>query len=334
MRRQSRRGWLLVGLIVLISAVILALAGITFYLTEHLRSVSLRQNQTKAAYLAQAGIMQAIYDFRFNDGAIAGSDNCFTAGEYNATTGAIGNFPNEDVFILGGKAADFLMANMIPGVLNTGNLVGVGIRDRLQGWSVQNVLCALPPGLTAVRIDWITVSWANAVAPPAEGVIRIEIPAGTRVWPQSGTASAPQASGTRLDITNTTIPVNTARSGVIWFTTNGVMTDGSTKLPIDVTFEMSDHNQPTPIPPHWSLRMGRHTPQANLAGRSGSFTVKSVGEVRKGAFPFSVWRRVQAEYRLNDADGVTDRQEIGTITTDPSPAANRPGFKELGWRTP
>ena len=329
----SRDGWLLVGLIVLISAVILALAGVTFYLTEHLRSTSLRQNQTKAIYLAQAGVMQAIYDFRFDDPGIGGTDNCFRLGEYNAATGAIGSFPNDDVFILSGKAADFLMANMIPGILDTGALGGVGTRDRLRGWSVQNVLCSLPAGLT-VRIDWITVSWANAVAPPTEGVIRIEIPAGTRVWPQAGAVSAPQASGTRLDITNTPVPVNTARSGVIWFTTNGVMTNASTKLPVDVTFEMSDHNTPTATPPNWSLRMGRYTAPTALTGRSGSFTVKSAGEVRRGRFPFTVWRRLQAEYRLNDADTATDRQEVGTIESDPSPVASRSGYRELTWKTP
>ena len=325
LHQRSPAGWLLVGLIVLISVVILALAGIAFFLTEHLTVTSLRQNQTEAIYLAHAGVMRAIYDFRTTAGG-----NCFTLGEY-PITGAAG----DDVFILGGKAADFLMANMLPGILSRDTIPGVGKRDQLRAWSVQNILCSSTPpiGLT-VQITQMIVSWPNATVPSGQGVIRIELPAGTRVWPLSGTTSSPQASGTPIDIIDTVIPPNTSYTGIIWFSTNNVITDTSDKLPIDVTFQMSDHVVSAPVSSaDWSLRIGRYDTQ--LSNRSGSFTIKSAGEVRRGVFPFSnLWRRIQTEYRLDDSDTTTDPNELGHLRSDPSPTSGRPGYQELSWKTP
>jgi len=170
--RQSSAGWLLVGLIVLISAVILALVGITFYLTEHLRTTSLRQNQTRAVYLAQAGVMQAIYDFRFDDnpGGPA-TDNGFRLGEYPVPTdtGVIGSYADDDVFILGGQAADFLLAAMIPATWTTDSICGgAKTRQILRNWTLRNVLLTastsptppdnLPDGMPVV-ITGLQISW-------------------------------------------------------------------------------------------------------------------------------------------------------------------------------
>lgn len=325
---RSTGGWLLVGLIILLTAVLIGLGGMTLLLTSHLKHVSLRQNYTKAAYLAHAGYMTSVYNFRFDDGAVAGTDNCYGFGEVAvpADLGTAGK-ADDDVFIIGGNAADVLMANFIPGRLQTANLPGTGTRDRLDNWTVQNVNCA---AASAVRIDWITVTWAN---PGAERVIRIDIPAGTSIWTAGGVIP-PAGSGTAIDVTNTTIPANTARTGILWFSTNGTVTNASTRLPINVAFQLSDQSSVIPGDRNWSTRIGRYTPPTNLAGRSGSFTVKSQGIVRRGAFPFSVWRRFQEEYRLNDDDTTTNRQEIGNRTGDPSPLAFRPAVREITWTTP
>ena len=141
---------------------ILALAGITFFLTEHLRITSLRQNQTKAIYLAQAGIMRAIYDFRYDDPTITGTDNGFQLGEYSVQTGALGSFPNDDVFILSGVAADFLLAAMIPGTWTPGNMCPPNPNNRqiLQNWTLRNVLLMnTPPDGLPVAIHQLQVSW-------------------------------------------------------------------------------------------------------------------------------------------------------------------------------
>ena len=127
---------------------------------------------------------------------------------------------------------------------------------------------------------------------------------------------------------NTPIPIPAAQQAVspnsawspnrIWFATANM----DTKLWIELTFTMSDG----------SARRARFLPATPL-NSSASFTVKSVGEVRKGVFPFKMWRRVQAEYRLNSAD-VTNFQLVGSIASDPSPVADRPGYRELNQKQP
>ena len=117
-----QQGWLLVGLIVLISTVILALAGITFFLTEHLRTTSLRQNQTKAIYLAQAGVMRAIYDFRTNAGVLLGVQTV----EAGPSAGPL----DDNVYILGGKAADFLLVNLLNPSWSPAKECSLNKRDR------------------------------------------------------------------------------------------------------------------------------------------------------------------------------------------------------------
>ena len=316
---MSLGGWLLVGLIVLISAVLLALGGLAFLLTEHLRVTSLQQNQTKAIYLAQAGVMQAIYDVRFSTGG-----NGFIPGTYDAVPGDAGvpGLADDDVFILEGVPADFLLANMIPALLDQQNAFGLQNRDRLRSWRLRNVRAD-----AAIRIDYLTVSWpALPASPPAAGteeVARVEID-NARVWPTSGSVSC-VPNGTKIDIANVTIPAATERvNNTVYFCTGGAQSQMPNKAYIELKFWMSDN----------TTRLVRYTPA--LATRSGSFTIKSVGEVRQGVFPFVMRRRLQAEYRLNQANP-TDLQQPANITSDlglliaPSvPAGDqRPGYQEL-----
>jgi len=331
--RSTRAGWLLVGLIVLISTVIIALASVTFFLTAHLRTTSLRQNQTKAIYLAQAGVMQAIYDFRFDDSLIAGTDTGFRLGEYRADTGAfgpIGSFPSNNVFILGGQAADFLLAAMIPTTFSTPAApggCGGGTRHRLDTWTLRNVLLSntSPDGMP-LSFNQMAVSWFPVVG--GEGVIRVDLNGTSLDWPSSGCTPAVSGTTVTLNATQTVSPNTLWGTNRIWFAT----TNMNTKTWIELAFFMSDG----------STRRARYVPGSPLTS-SASFTVKSVGEVRQGPFPFSVWRRLQAEYRLNDDDAnVSNLQEIGNITSDTalliSPAApvasQRPGYQELNQRSP
>jgi len=117
----------------------------------------------------------------------------------------------------------------------------------------------------------------------------------------------------------------------------------NTKQWIELAFFMND-------PPTNSVRRVRFiptlaSPPQDARTSSANFTIKSVGEVRQGVFPFSVWRRIQAEYRLNDSDtNVSNLQDQpGKITTDGKlvvltpavPAADeRPGYRELNQKTP
>ncbi len=304
-RSDSQGGWMLVGFIVILSSVVVAMAGVSLVLAESRRAISVRQNDTEAISLAQAGVMQALYDVRNGTGI---SPGIALTTPQTIDAGPLPGQSDDDVFILGGKAADFLLANMIPATVDRANLSGVGQRDRLRNWRLRNVLGIPSPIL---QITQMTVSWNS---PGSEGVIRIEIN-GARVWPTSGTASAPQPSGTLIDIVDVTIPQNTERTGnTIWFSTNNVMQDKSF---IDVAFRMSDHVA-SANPLDASIRVARYTPAVGT--RSASFTIKSVGEVRKGAFPFVTWRRLQAEYRLSS-----------TTITDPG---NLVSYQELAKKTP
>lgn len=333
-----RHGWLLVGLIILLTSALFAFAGFSLLLTHHLRVTSLRQNQTKAIALAQAGIMQALFDVRFNTGG-----NGFFLGEYPvpSDTGVIGSYADDDVFVLGGEAADFLLTNMISGAwANAGICGGASNRQRLQAWTLRNVLLSsnpaplppdnLPHGMP-VTITSLQISWQ-----PDNGelVYRVDLMGNTADY--NSCVGTP--SGGVIPVNQSVAP-NTQRTNRIWFsrrTTDAV--PPSTQLMnfkdwIQVQFTVSNGSAV-------STRRVRFLP-TNPTASSANFTVKAVGEVRKGAFPFRVWRRLQAEYRVNPADP-SNLQAAGRITTDaallvnpPVPTANqRPGQKELTQQAP
>ena len=329
----SSRGWLLIGLIVLISTVAIAFAAFTLLLTEHLRVASLRQNQTKAIYLAQAGIMQAIYDFRQTGGGVG-----FLLGEYPvpADTGTIGSYADDDVFILGGQAADFLLAAMIPATWATAGICGGALnRQVLQNWTLRNVLLTssatpsppdnLPHGMPVV-INQLQITWSPD---NGERVYRVDLMGTTANY----TSCTGTPSGGIITVNQTVAP-NSQGSNRIWFSRRTTENSPPSLLMnnkswIEIRCIMTDG----------SVRRVRFLPATPTAS-SASFTIKSVGEVRKGAFPFSVWRRLQAEYRLNDSDtNVSDLQEVGKITADlalPALPSNeqRPGYLELSQKQP
>ena len=320
---RLQRGWLLVGLIVLISSVILALVGITFFLTEHLRVTSLRQNQTKAIYLAQAGVMQAIYDFRFDaDGAGSLDGNYVIAGPYDAIPGDSGapGLADDDVFVLSGRAGDFLLAAMIPATWASPPPVLSGCggtkRHRLETWTLRNA------GNSSLSFTQMAVSWSPA---GSEELMRVDLNGTAKDWlPPASCGSVPSGTTITLDSPPPVLgPGEFWDTNRLWFTT----TTMDRKRWIELAFFMSDT----------SVRRVRFVPGAPNTS-SASFTVTSSGGVRSSSFPFVMWRRVQAEYRLNDQDTtVSNLQEPGRIASDTallldvaSPVNDRrPGYKEL-----
>ncbi len=312
-------------MIVLLSAVLVAFAGFAFLLAEHLRVTSLRRNQIKAFYLAQAGIMQALYDVRADTDGPGGPDgNAIKLGTVPVPSDAGAPGPaDDDVFILGGTQADFLLAAMISGSLRTapaGGVCGNKPRDLLENWTLRNVADGTPISINKIAVSWEPVD-------SKDGLIRLDVNELT-AWTASNCAAV--ASGAQIVILQPPILASAPPWSVnrLWFSTNRKMDN---KLWIEIAFFMADD----------SVRRVRFRPSAPLRS-SASFTIKSLGEVRRGAFPFMMWRRVQAEYRLNDADAVVGLQEPGRITSDAAlllppaaPAAEqRPGYKELSVREP
>ncbi len=291
------KGWLLVSLIVLVSIAIIALIGISFFLTEHFRVTSLRQNQTKAIYLAQAGVMQAIYDFRSNAG--------ISLGEQTVAAGPAAGTSDDDVFILGGQMADFFLVNLKPARFVSGTVCGISGR-RLQDWPLRNVVAAPPTSLTATTMS---AAWGNDLG---ERIMRIDLnTAANTVWWAPGCQTCTAAcqgvpAGTLLNITDQTIGAWPARwnQNRIWFSGGAAM---ASKPWVEITFNLSDGTS----------RTARYEPA--FAGRSADFTIKSVGEVRRGAFPFAPfpltpWRRLQAEHRI--CAEVTAVGQCGTATDE------------------
>lgn len=303
-RLPLSRAFALAGLIVIVGSVSVAMSGIVLALAEGQRAISFRHNEMRSIYLAQAGVMQALYDFRAGSGIVLG--------EKTVEPGPQEGLEDDDVFLLSGKAADFLLVNMIPALVDQGKLFGA-TRDRLRLWRLRNVLRSdsAPTGLP-VQIDRLTISWDDPG--PKEGVIRVEI-SGRKVWPPSGAVSKPQPSGTQLDILDIRVkPQTELARNTIWFSTKMVMQN---KAFIQVAFQMSDHQQ-SDNPLDASIRIARYTPA--LKTRSANFTVKAVGEARRSRFPFVMWRHLQAEYRLS-----------GVLITSPGSLVL---YEELGVKTP
>ncbi|MBI3996886.1 MAG: hypothetical protein HY352_04435 [Candidatus Omnitrophica bacterium] len=275
-RGPSRRGWLLVGFIVLLSAVILALAGITFFLASHFRVTSLRQNQTKAIYLAQAGVMTALYNFR------RGAN--ITVGEQTVDAGPLPGSADDDVFRLqpvdaGSTQADFLLMNMRANVTFGQQGFCGSPRDRLQGWTVRNVLAS---GGRALVVESFKVNWD---APSGERVLRLDINGTGSDWQDANCVGIPPDTFIPLSVPAANRTLNAGArwaTNRVWFTSSAM--DGKTW--IEITFLMADGSSRTA---HWD---------ADPTGRSADITIKSVGEVRRGSFPFILWRWLQAEYRI------------------------------------
>jgi len=314
--KTSKEGWLLVTLIILLGIVILAFGGVTLLLTEHFRSVSLRQNQTRAIYLAQAGVMQAIYDVKRMTASVGGVSflDPATSQEYVVDAGPAAGTSDDDIFTLGGLAADFFLVNMKGTIsVNQANLCSLSNRDRFRGWSITNVLSSAgsPLGIP-ITVDKVRVNWNNPLA--SDRVLRIDLN-NTTVYSNCTGALVGDVNldnGGDADITNTTINPRqiwpAGNQDRIWFNTTYGANFLTLKTSVDLIFTMTDG----------SIRRSHY--EATVANRSADVTLKSVGEVRKGAFPFVMWRRLQAEYRFS-----------GTALTS---AGNILSYQELSQKTP
>jgi hypothetical protein len=61
------------------------------------------------------------------------------------------------------------------------------------------------------------------------------------------------------------------------------------------------------------------------------FTVKSVGEVREGTFPFIQWRRIQAEYRIC---GSVSGSQCNTEAEERRQPGNIISYQEMSNKSP
>ncbi len=295
MRRcPSSGGWLLVGLIILVTAAGIGLAGATLFLTSHQRATSLRALQTRAYYLAQAGVMQAVYDFR----ELAGGTG-YTLGQVIVDDNPAS--ADDDVFVLEAVGSDGLLVNLKPGTLPAATTICAASRSRLTGWRLRSVLLSASPATT---IDRVAVDWAPVLA--GETVIRIDL-GGAQRWPlPAGTCSSVGPNVFADLVPNYAIAPGAVVAGAntIWFSTTGFRAGGgtTTKTFIDLKFQLLDG----------SVRVARFV---NAVGsRASSFSLTTVGRAGRGPMPFASCRRARVEYRI--CNSVTSANECDDATEE------------------
>lgn len=124
---MNRKGITLIASIMLIVFVSIAVLGVTTFIVERLKQVEAKRKDLQCVYLAQAGIQQAVYNFRFCD---ITANGYFSLGKTNIDAS---NF-----FVLGGRDADFLMVNTSGSNFTVSNkqLAGLKIQNAINSRSI------------------------------------------------------------------------------------------------------------------------------------------------------------------------------------------------------
>ena len=287
------------------------MATIWLLLAEHRQAVSHIENHTEAIYLAQAGVMQALYDFRRGVGV--------SLGEGVVDAGPAPGSADDDVFVLGANQADVFLVNIKAPITfpTSGGPMTCGVRNRFQGWFIRNVLAS---GGASSVVSQMKVNWSSP-SPPDEGVVRVDLNGFSAAdWTAPGcVAPLPDAPFTLTSAASSrTLSPGAAGRWVenrIWF-----KTDMASKAWIDVTYIMTDGSQ----------RLNHY--ESAIGNRWADFTVKSVGEVRKGLFPFLTWRRLQAEYRI--CSGVASSAACDTESEERTAVGALMSYQELTQKSP
>ena len=292
----NKRGITLVAVLMLIIFASITVSGLTIFIVQRLSQNTTQQLSTRALYLAQTGIQNALYNFRFED--LTG-DGFFSLGQTNIDA--------NNHFVVGGTSADMLMVDTSTAVLGGPDptcydqcaaqraaceaacVVSCGgsksclnqcrsgcrqaerdcqnICDQLAGTGVETVLGLKVKNATSsqtIWIDRIIVSWDNG------GLITGLKLKGCQGWAQNLTSPA------NADIVNCKLNLVTPKE-VEYIKFNHNMT-GST---VTLQFVMLD---------------GSMTDVMTVypASDNFNFTVKSTGKVTNS----NLWRTIQARYNV------------------------------------
>jgi len=97
---QNKRGITLAATVMLIIFVSIVVSGVTIFITQMYSHSQTRQQRARALYLAQAGVHDTLYNFRFE--ALTG-DGFYSLGQTNIDT--------NNYYVTGGTGADLLMVD-------------------------------------------------------------------------------------------------------------------------------------------------------------------------------------------------------------------------------
>ena len=138
MYSRRHKGIALVAAVMLMVFATIAVLGVVTFIAQRLRQQPMEETFLKAIYLAQAGVHDAIYDFRNHD--LAANGYC-TLGQTNIDA--------NNYFVLSATAANLLMVNTSASTLTNGNA-------RVGGWTIQNATNS-----NTIIIATMTVSWSG-----------------------------------------------------------------------------------------------------------------------------------------------------------------------------
>lgn len=165
MYRLNQKGIALVAAVMLIVFASVAVLGIVVFIAQRLKQHSVEEVFLKAIYLAQAGMNQAVYDYRFHDIAASGY---FSLGKTNIDAN---NF-----FVIGPRAGEGHNAYLLMVNRNTSRLTNAN--RRVANWRLQNATNS-----RSITINRINVTWDNS-----RNLTRIVLNGGTK-W--RGTLAPP-----------------------------------------------------------------------------------------------------------------------------------------------
>ena len=172
----NNKGFVLLGVIIIIVLLAIIALGIVIYISEGLRLNITRNNQERALYAAQAGIMKAIVDYE-NNGSISAQTNIQIVGNTYYSIGGAG------MFFLADCSNPMIIADR-----------------KLKNISMTNVNDAEDLTITHMQISWTLDG--------GENIISIDLGRAVAEW--TGTAQ----SGTNIDMTDFTIPAGTTENDV------------------------------------------------------------------------------------------------------------------------
>lgn len=201
--RLNRSGITLIAALMLILFVAVAVSGLSFFIFQRLSQNQTRDRHIGAVYLAQAGLREALYQYRSRDRR---GNGYFTMGSYTVD--------GPQGFVLGAEPADLLM-------VDTANAKVQGKKENfLRGIKIQNATDS-----QTIAFNQMIVSWDNK-----NRLERIRI-ANLTVW--NGNKRSPVTADLTRTITLNTRPSTYA---VNYLRFDKSMTDSI----VDVRFVMTD----------------------------------------------------------------------------------------------
>lgn len=273
-RSRAEAGAGLILLVMLIGILTLAFAGTMTQLTHLALQTQLSVDEARAVYLAQAGVMRAVYDWRTD------SNNEANRRYAHLDETMIGNQGYRT-----GCQADFVYYSFDLG--QNAEWVTSGGRRRLRRFRMRNIHTSIGGTSDNVTVTHVKVSWS----PAGSAMLRAVSLNGTSVVPAGS-----YASGTEIALSGTAAQ-RTRTPGQTWSGNNTYLewTDTSVPDPVSVTVQWtfaddgSTVHSKSHVVTYWD---GDQAGAGRPAART--FSVTSTGQVAQTAPLASSYRTIKA----------------------------------------